>query len=129
MITNFEEITENLTEEEKDLLPYLKKVLNKFSNRENAIKSENLCDIINQVYIMENGFDSMKKPMNGVRLRKLVNHSRREGIIPIIATSEGYFITFDQTEIEKQIKSLKERANGILKAAAGLETFITYDNI
>lgn len=123
-ITNFEEITETLTENEMLMLPYVEKAFGKITCRENIRKSNEICDLINMYYVHENGIDKDFVPMNGVRLRKFVNYLRSNGILPIIGTSEGYFVNYQREELEKQIKSLKERANGILNAAAGLEKFI-----
>jgi len=124
MITNFEEITEQLSESEKHLLPCVEIVLKKFATKENSCKSFSLCEIINQLYIMENGFIGEFVPMNGVRLRKCVNHLRRNGILPVIATKDGYYVTNNQKELADQIKSLNERAAGIMAAANGLNKFV-----
>jgi hypothetical protein len=62
--------------------------------------------------------------MNGPRLRKMVNYIRTNGIIPLIATSHGYFTTDCKETISEQIKSLQERANSIERCAAGLKKFL-----
>lgn len=123
-ITNFEEITETLTEGELMMLPYVKMGFEKFTTKENAIKSDSLCEIINHLYIMENGFVGDFVPMNGVRLRKFVNYLRKNSILPVIGVKNGYFVNYQQEELENQIKSLTERANGILVAAEGLKRFL-----
>lgn len=124
MITNFEELTETLTEKELILLPYVEKAFGKITCKASATKSNDLCERINMLYVQDNGMDKFYIPMNGIRLRKFVNYLRTNKMLPIIGTSEGYFVTYIPEEIEKQIKSLTERANGILSAAEGLKRFL-----
>jgi hypothetical protein len=57
-------------------------------------------------------------------LRKLVNHIRVKGILPIIATSQGYYVSYDKQDILDQINSLTQRANSILNSANGLRNFL-----
>ena len=113
MITNFEYITKDLTEQEKSLVNIL---IKGFSNhkKENPIKEP---EIVNK--LEEKGIK-----ITGARLRKLCNLIRVTGMIPLIATSKGYYVSYDQIEIKKQIKSLEERAASITAAADGLKTFI-----
>ena len=44
--------------------------------------------------------------------------------MPLIATSNGYYISEDKKVIESQVTSLIQRANSILKTAQGLSKFI-----
>jgi predicted glycosyl hydrolase (DUF1957 family) len=120
MITNFEEITASLTEEEKDLIRVL--VLS-FSKRtaENPIKAPEIVKSVND-YLERN---NKKQNFNEVRLRKSVNYIRVNGIIPLIATSNGYYTSYNRAQIVKQIESLRERASAILACADGLNKFLT----
>lgn len=113
MITNFEEITEELTDKESNLIPILVAGL-KFYSKDNPIKEPDIVMRMNN-----KGYQ-----ITGARLRKLVNYIRTNSIAPIIATSKGYYFSTDKEEIEKQIRSLEERASGIYNAAAGLRKFI-----
>lgn len=124
MVTNFEEITEELNEKELNLLPYVERAFKKFTSRQNAGKSHDICGMISFLYLSEEGINEDYTPINGARLRKFVNYFRKNGILPIIGTKEGYFVTNDRDEIEKQIKSLTERASGIITAANGLNKFL-----
>jgi hypothetical protein len=54
----------------------------------------------------------------------MVNYIRTNGIIPLIATSNGYFTSDCKETIQEQIKSLQERANSIERCAAGLRKFL-----
>lgn len=119
MIENFEEITEELSEEEKKLIPILIKGF-LAHNKNNPIKSKDICEAINNKRVLY----GLKRQFNGVRLRKITNYIRSNGILPLIATSDGYYTSNDTSEIKKQIESLKQRANAILNSATGLEIFI-----
>lgn len=114
MITNFEHITYDLTEEEKKLVPVLIKGFNKHVGKPNAIKAP---DII--VGLAKHGI-----LMSETRLRKLVNYIRCTSTLPVIGTSCGYYVSEETQEISKEVKSLRERAASILGAAEGLERFI-----
>ena len=65
-----------------------------------------------------------KIKINGPRLRKFVNHIRTNSILPLIATSKGYFVTDDKEIILTQIVSLMQRANSIEGCAQGLKEFL-----
>lgn len=142
MITNFENITEDLTELEKKFIPEIKEIIDlSFRSKttiesdgvlisetysdylKRPIKQKELSDIINYELIQKHGlFVEIK--INSVRLRKYFNYFRTNGILPLIATSDGCYISTDKTEIEKQILSMKERARQILRAADGLNKFL-----
>lgn len=120
MITNFETITEDLTEIELSYSNDVKMILLGVLN-DKPIKQPQLCDAINSnlQFMQADGIS-----VTGVRLRKYVNYFRSKGILPILATSDGYLLTNDKEMISGQIKSLKQRAASILKAANGLEKFL-----
>lgn len=123
MITNFEEITEDLTEVELKRLTQIKELMLGFlgSNRNNAVTQKELVSNINNTFEYMTG---QKNFMTPVRLRKYINYFRTKGIMPIIATSEGCFTTEDKEEIKKQVLSLEQRARSIQKAAEGLKKFL-----
>ena len=108
MITNFETITQELTDKELELMHTLIVLLNSYT-KENPVKAPVLCDYI-----------SVKEP----RLRKMVNYIRSNGLLPLIATSKGYYVSRDRTEIEAQIESLKQRARSIERCAKGMGIFL-----
>ena len=114
MITNFESITTELTEQEKLIL---QQIIKGFSshNKDNPIKEPDIVRLFNE-----------RSPVkiNGVRLRKIVNYIRSNGLLPLIATSRGYYVSYDKNEIELQIKSLMQRARSIENCANGLCSFI-----
>ena len=113
MITNFEKITEELSDVEKGLINPLIKGF--YSHTEsNPITATNI------VARLKQGGYSITQP----RLRKLVNLLRSELYLPIIATSKGYFVSKNREVIESQIRSLNERANAILQSANGLQSYL-----
>lgn len=120
MVTNFEEYTEELTPEEKKLIPLL---IAGFQSRTkaNPIKGKDICKSINAKQVIY----GLKHKFTDVRLRKLSNFIRCRSIIPLIATSAGYYVSYDLQEIQKQILSLNERADAIVESAKGLEKFIS----
>lgn len=112
MITNFEEITKELTEAEMQILEPLKDVLSKTNKK---------CPYLTDTILWQ----LSEYKVTGVRLRKLVNYIRVNRLLPLIATSKGYYLSWDNEEIEREIKSLRERAGAINKAADGLESFLS----
>lgn len=122
MVTNFEEITEDLTEQEMKIVKDVENLLREI------LQGKKLKQPI-VVHSLNIFLDTIHGPTNHplittVRLRKYFNYFRTKGIIPIIATSDGCYITEDKAEIEKQIKSLEQRANSIRKAAEGMKKLL-----
>ena len=119
MITNFEAITHELTAKELELIPILVK---SFSTRkENCpIKSPDIIKGVNDYLVRNN----RKIKMSGPRLRKCCNYIRANGLLPLIATSTGYYVSYDKEIVKEQIKSLRQRANSINRCADGLEKFV-----
>ena len=91
---------------------------------ENQITGVSICAMVNVMY--QRGTNTK---LTGARLRKIVNHLRTNGILPIIATQKGYCSSYDTETIQAQIRSLKERAAGIRSAAHGLSRFLTPDQL
>ncbi len=119
MITNFELLTNELDSEEIRLIEILIAGFKK-RRKGNPIKAADVVSGINFKYHKL----TLKKKLTQVRLRKMVNLIRVKGLLPLIGTSNGYFVTNSHAEIEKQIKSLTERANSIKSAANGLQNYL-----
>lgn len=113
MITNFEEITFDLTRDELEMVPILVKSFRK-RTKANPVKEPEIVKAMRAA-----GYK-----LTGARLRKLCNYIRVTSQIPLIATSKGYYVSYLRKDIEDQVKSLKERANSILSSAKGLEQFL-----
>lgn len=117
MVTNFEEITKELTPEEIELIPFL---INGFKSHtsENPIKAPDIVRQMNEWLV-----GKKKIRMNEPRLRKCVNYIRTQSLLPLIATSNGYYVSYSREELESQIKSLRQRAQSIINCADGLTKF------
>jgi len=119
MITNFEKITRALSPEEVGVILSLTRVLSSASYR-NPIKADEIVRRVNGK--QEKGDQPVF--FSQVKLRKLVNFIRSESILPVIATSRGYYLSYDRDEIAMQIKSMEERADAITNAKNGLMIFL-----
>lgn len=118
MVTNFEDLTEDLTPDEIALLKPLIKGL-ETKTKDNPIKAPEIIKAMN-TFAKSKGLATISEP----RLRKLINHIRVNGILPVIATSKGYYISYDKQEVLDQITSLTQRANSILNSTDGLRKFL-----
>ena len=117
MLTNFEKITVELNEKELAIVPSIIQAFGKYT-KENPIKAPQIVSRYNAS--VAKGGVKLTEP----RLRKIVNHIRSFGLLPLIATSNGYFVSYDKAEIQLQITSLNVRANSIANCAIGLEEFL-----
>jgi hypothetical protein len=115
MLINFEEITTDLTPEELEWLELMVIGLRKYT-AQNPIKAP---DIVA-------GWNSKpgRLKMTEVKLRKFCNHIRANGILPLIATSKGYFVSWDKEDIRNQVTSLEQRSRSIQSSADGLKRFL-----
>lgn len=115
MIKNFEEYTYELTNNEKKILPLIIQGFKNYSIK-NPIKEPLIVSRFN--------IRNSNLKLTAVRLRKLVNYIRVNSLLPLIATSKGYFVCYDKTIINTQIQSLRQRANSIDNCANGLEKLL-----
>lgn len=124
MIQNFESITYELTEDEMNLVPILVAGF-KRHGKNDPIKAPSIVEAVNK-YLQSKG---MKIKMTEVRLRKIVNYIRTNGMLPLCSTSKGYYISNDPDEIRSNVQSLLERASSIRKCADGLASLIPVNNL
>jgi hypothetical protein len=118
MLTLFESLTGKLTNEEIATTNIIVAILTT-KNKNNSIKSRDLIKLVNN-QCAKKGLPNLKEP----RLRACVNYIRRNSILPIIASSKGYYSSHKIEDMELQIKSLTERANSILSCASGLQKIV-----
>jgi hypothetical protein len=111
MITNFETITRELDANEVRLLPIVIAGMKAHRGRDNAITGAEICRKV----------EGLTEP----RLRKIVNHIRQNAILPVIATSKGYYTADCAQDVLSQIKSLQDRIDAIEAAKNGLRKFVT----
>lgn len=119
MITNFESITYELTKDEKTLLPVLIAGF-KSHGKDSPIKAPAIVSKVNKYFADRQSKVRLTEP----RLRKLCNYIRSHSMLPLIATSQGYYTSYDVDEIRLQVISLRERAASINNCADGLGVFI-----
>jgi hypothetical protein len=115
MVEGFELETAPLTDDEKKLVPIIINGLAKCDEESKALHGKVICEKVTLKYGIK-----LTEP----RLRKITNFIRSEGIIPIIATSKGYYTSKDKDVILKQIASLEQRRDAIDVAIKGLQKFL-----
>ena len=119
MLKGFETETKPLTVDEANILDPLVRGLNNHKGEDQAIKAK---DIIAAMRALGEGdeFSALAK-FNGARLRKLVNHIRREGlIVELVSTSKGYWVETDREKIKDCITSLHQRATAIQEVSTAM---------
>ncbi|MFL5808065.1 MAG: hypothetical protein ACJ749_01010 [Flavisolibacter sp.] len=106
MLTLFTNITEQLTEFEKNtLVPMLLETL-KHTHIGNRYKGKDICT----------WFDACRCEVSEARLRKMVNYIRVTNAVKpnvLIGTSKGYFLTCDVKLVDEQIESLEGRIDSM----------------
>lgn len=122
-VTNFEQYTAALNDQELAVLPTFLEVV-KTGTDHRPLKAPRLVEMIN-IHLHDRGISFR---MTDERFRKFVNYTRSNAILPLIATSHGYFVSYDPEVIRAQMKSLRERAGGILAAREGLAVFVHVNN-
>ena len=107
MLRGFENITFEITSEEKELLPLIIKGLSNKKGKENAITGAKICQ-------------SLK--LNPVRLRKIVSYIRTNNLLlGLCSCKKGYFIASNYDELNDCIISLKQRIASQVKVLNSLE--------
>jgi len=106
MITNFEDITEDLTPLERDeILPVLVRSLKTKIGKENIISQGEACAKLKEK------FDWNIRPE---RWRKMINVTRRYGLVEnLVSTSKGYYIATDKMDAWRNIQSIQDRINAL----------------
>ena len=113
MITNFESYTIDITDEEVAMADLLIKSLHKHPPGTIWTSSQIIA-----------GFRRNGYQCTSPRVRKIVAYIRSKSIAPLLASSNGYYLSKDSLEIKKHIKSLQQRIAGIQIAIDGLKAFV-----
>jgi predicted transcriptional regulator len=107
MLKNYENITFELTDQEKQILPQIIKGLNTKKGRKNAITGDKICEAM---YI------------SPPRLRKIISYIRVNNLIfGLCSANNGYYIAENLKELEECIISLKQRIYTQVKVLNSLE--------
>jgi len=114
MITNFEEITKELTDYELNtVVPAVILGLKNKIGKENAISNHKMIIGLK---------DKLNIKISQPRVRKIIQYIRITGKIErLMATSKGYYICNIEDELRDYIESLMQRANSIERIANQLE--------
>ena len=107
-----------LTIEEKDvILPVLIKLFRQRTNDLVHLTSDRIVDW----FAYKKDAIGYKKNFTKQRFMKLTNYIRVNGLLPLISTNDGYFITRDKEIIRDMIASFRARIASQEAAVAGLE--------
>ena len=120
MITNFEDITYELTDYEKNtLVPVMVEGLNKMVGKNMAFTNKQCCD-----KLIKLGYE-----IDDPRFRKIIHYIRVHNLVRgLIGTSKGYYKATNKDELLTYLASLKERKNSIEEIIKSLEVDLqTFD--
>lgn len=119
MVLNFADQTHELTDVEVYLLDFVKELFMQHDEI-NPVKGYRICERVNVQCDREGINYRLSEP----RLRKMVNYFRSNSVLPLLATSQGYYVTNNKVLIKQQIESLCQRAGSIANCASGLNNFL-----
>ena len=112
MIEGWEQETDDLNAAERELIPGICKGLSLRVGRGQAVTAAEITK----------GFAARGVKVPGPRVRKLINHVRRHGLVPnLVASSAGYYVATDDEDKARYIRSLHARAEAILAVAAAFQ--------
>jgi hypothetical protein len=104
MLPLFEDITYDLTEKEKKIVPIVVRGLASKVGSSMAVTNKEI----------QAGMKRLGHKVTDSRVRKLINYIRFHHLVPrLIATSKGYYVSNEKEEILKYISSLQARLNEI----------------
>lgn len=116
MIDGFEDITQELTWEEREMLPLIIKGLKSHKGADNPVTSKQI-------------IAGMKKHgyvLSGARVRKIIHHIRvNRKVNCLLANGKGYWVSEDPTEIQTYLKSLSQRERSIKAVRSALNQDLT----
>lgn len=116
MINNFEDITQELSGDEKKVLPILINGLKNCIGKEKSYSNKKIKGILLTKYNIK-----LSEP----RLRKIIQYIRVKGLVPcLIATSKGYYVSNDMNEVRDYCESLQQRINAIKQTKESIENQI-----
>ncbi|MAJ72450.1 hypothetical protein CMK13_05545 [Candidatus Poribacteria bacterium] len=103
MLKNFEEITKELTDNERDVLyPLIVSGLSRRKGKQNSISGSEICEALNKRL--------NAKKITPPRLRKIIQAIRINGdLYNICSNSKGYYLACSKQEIDDNILSLQQR--------------------
>ena len=117
MLTNFERLTQDITEKERtETLPLVVQLLRGKVGKDKAIKNKQLIKKLIYRYGIK---------ISEVKIRKIIHIIHTEGLIKrLMATSKGYFVTNDIEEYRKYIESRQQRERNINAATRACQQYL-----
>lgn len=106
-------------EELNVILPMLVKLF-KRTSRGKSITADKIVKGMNRKRVEDGKFKSV---FTEAMLRRITNHIRTNGILPLIADIKGYYLSDDINDIDAQIQSLEDRIAGMRSAINGLRNY------
>jgi len=108
MITNFESITVELTEDEQKMVDVVVSRFKQKPGRQNLVTNHQILTGLNNAFGL-----NLSEP----RIRKIIQFIRINNILPgLIGVSRGYYYTENIDEIESWIQSMEERERSIAQS-------------
>jgi hypothetical protein len=105
MLNGFKRETEPLNSDELAIAHLIAPILKLRQGKAQAVTNTQLAAYLLRAHTIK---------CTGARMRKIINHIRLEGIVPLlIATSKGYYIADTKEEVESYLQSLTQRISAI----------------
>jgi len=116
MITNFDDYTIELNQDELKIVPIIVDRFTKWKGSKYIVTNPQI------VSGLERNF---KIKITEPRIRKIIQYIRIENLVPgLIATSKGYYTTDDINELEQWIETMKQRENAIRESRTSIEQYL-----
>ena len=113
MINNFEDITKELSGDEKRVLPIIVNGLKNCIGKQKSYSNKKIKGALLEKYNIK---------LSGPRLRKIIQYIRVKDLVPcLIATSRGYYVSDDMNEVREYCESLQQRINSIKQTKTSIE--------
>lgn len=113
VINGFDAETAPLTVDEFAICTYMVSRLQKNTGAANAATSSKIIAGVKA---------ALGVKFTGARLRKIVNHIRRNDLLPgLVASSKGYYVETEAEKIKEYIESLRQRAAAINAVADAMQ--------
>jgi hypothetical protein len=112
MLKGFEDITQELNEEEQKLAEFIRDWIKLYCGKDKAVTNQKLTGALYNIF---------NKPVYPSRMRKIIAAVRRHYQPRLIANSKGYFIAQDEGELNDWIISMKQRVSQQMLAIQAAE--------
>jgi len=124
MLTNFENYTVELSDDEKKIVPIIIERFKKRPGKENVVTNPKIIDGLQKHFGIKTS-----EP----RIRKIIQFIRLNDLLPgLIATKHGYYLTNDIKELTEWIEQMRQRESIIresrLIAEKNLRQMILFKN-